>query len=341
MKAVLKRTEELGLGDAVTQQRIGWFTRQRNLIVEIPGTADEIVYIVAHYDKVDVNPFTLASNTLNGALDELVSLTYGSHGALDNATGVAVALELAATLLSDPNRRPTYRILLTGGEEAGLQGSRVHVAKLSAAEKKRIALVINIDCVGAAFKPNCVTAHITPDAFVQKALSTANRLGMELGVGWLPFGVSSDFAPFRKNSFARELGRGLMFNGLGGLLPKRSWFTSSHTGTVVNFSACDLASPSQLLSTAVLIPFGRIHGPRDRSNRINPRRLYEAYAIIRELLREKGTQGTEGHAWIEPHGPLGYRLPKRHAAQSDSSGMLRGLQSGRTAPPIFLAGPVD
>ena len=65
----------------------------------------------------------------------LVSFT--SQGSIDNATGVAVALQLAKSIAERDNKF-SYRILLAGSEESGLRGSRAHVARLSLEEFDKI-----------------------------------------------------------------------------------------------------------------------------------------------------------------------------------------------------------
>ena len=96
-RSIIKRIKKLDLSKNVSKETIDWFTFQKNILIEIKGESNTIVYIVAHYDKVDMNPLVLPSILLNGALDPLISWTYTSDGAIDNATGVAVSLELAKT----------------------------------------------------------------------------------------------------------------------------------------------------------------------------------------------------------------------------------------------------
>lgn len=68
-------------------------------------------------------------------------------GADDNASGSCGALELAS-LLGSRDTDHDVTILLFGGEEQGLYGSRAHVAALSAPERERIRAVINMDMIG-------------------------------------------------------------------------------------------------------------------------------------------------------------------------------------------------
>lgn len=281
--AVRDRAEALGLGPLARVEPIDWWTLQKNLLIEIPGATDRIIYITAHYDKTDANPLKLLSLVLNGLPDEAVGWSYRSEGAIDNATGVAVALELARALAAGKPRH-TYRVLITGAEESGLRGSRAYVSRLSREERSRIAYDVNVDTVGLAGKRNCVSANVSDPALVAGARASAAALKMPLGTERIPFMASGDFAPFRHSSFARDLRFGLLFNLAGGLLPQRSWFSRGGETRVINFSACGLLGPWDYVASSTLLPVGLLHGPRDRASKVDPARLYEQYAIIRKML---------------------------------------------------------
>src|SRR5262245_24971885 len=64
-RALEQRVAELGLADRARSEWIDWFSLQRNLLVEIPGDSERIVYVVAHYDKIDATPLTTVSVLLN------------------------------------------------------------------------------------------------------------------------------------------------------------------------------------------------------------------------------------------------------------------------------------
>ena len=102
-----------------------------NLISYIPGKNDSTIYFTAHYDHL-------------GYL--------GSHrypGAFDNATGVAMVLELAKYFRKNV-KRPQYNIafILFSGEEAGLQGSKYYVENPLLPLDKAVML-FNFDMVGS------------------------------------------------------------------------------------------------------------------------------------------------------------------------------------------------
>ncbi len=283
--AARERAAALGLSSYSRTEWIDWFSAQRNLLIELPGRSERVIYLVAHYDKTDMNPLKLGSLLVNDALDELVSFTYLTQGAVDNATGVAVVLEVASEL-ARTERRYTYRILLSGSEEAGIRGTRAHVARLTPEQKQAIELAINVDTVGTVFSPNCVTKGVSDPNEVGRALRVAQRLGFELKAKSMPPGTDTDVSPLKQSSFGQDLLRGISFNLVGGLLPQRSWFTASHSARVLNFSACDPLGFGDYVGATILLPLGRLHGPRDHAGQVDLERLYQQYAIVRELLAE-------------------------------------------------------
>lgn len=98
----------------------------QNVVAETTGGGPGVVIIGGHYDSVPAVP-----------------------GANDNASGTAVLLVLAKELTG--KRYPfAVRVIGFGGEELGLQGSRAHVASLTAEERRAVRAVLNLDVVGAA-----------------------------------------------------------------------------------------------------------------------------------------------------------------------------------------------
>ncbi|HVY61659.1 MAG TPA: M28 family peptidase, partial [Planctomycetota bacterium] len=163
--AVERRAEELGLAKYVRVEWIDWWTPQKNVVIEIPGRASGssstagsgrpeaaaagatetagIVFVIAHYDKIDIRPEVAVSRIFLDVLEPLLSWSYLSQGAVDNGTGCAVVLEIAREVARRP-RAETYRCVCFGSEESGLRGSRCYVAGLDPAEVRRVRLVVNV-----------------------------------------------------------------------------------------------------------------------------------------------------------------------------------------------------
>lgn len=292
-RAIEGRADALGLGAHRRSEWIDWWSLQRNVVIELPGRDDGLVYVVAHYDKTDITLFKFVSLLLNGALDALFEPITLSEGAIDNATGVSLLLELAASMRDEPLRH-TWRFLFAGSEESGLRGTRAHVARMSRADKDALVLAVNLDTVGIERSPNCVTDGLSDPNWSERVLEIAERVGEPLSAGAMPAGVSTDVVVFQQNSAVRDILRGVLFNLPGGLLPQRSWFTGSHRAPTLNFSACDLIGGWDLVAGTILLPVGRLHGPADRVGAVDLGRLYSLHRVLVGLVGELEPEGVIG-----------------------------------------------
>jgi hypothetical protein len=136
------RMTALGLSPA-TQSGLAIETRERggetwvigggvvNVVGVLPGkdrTAPALA-LMAHYDSVPASP-----------------------GAADDATGVAVALDVVRALKAKGTPERDVIIILTDGEEAGLLGARLFFAEHPL--RKRIGLLINLESRGGGGRAN-------------------------------------------------------------------------------------------------------------------------------------------------------------------------------------------
>ena len=110
---------------------------QNIIAIKKPDNDDynNIIIISAHYDT-----------------------TYG-YGVIDNATGVAVLMEVAR-LTAPLNLDVEIRFILFSGEEIGLLGSRYYVSKLPQEKKSKILANINLDYIGEEGLNNLIIATI-------------------------------------------------------------------------------------------------------------------------------------------------------------------------------------
>ena len=92
-----------------------------NVIVVKRGVSSAEIVVGAHYDSVD-----------------------DADGADDNASGVAVLLEVAK-MLQDVQTPYTIRFIAFGAEEADMDGSRYYVAQMTKADIKNTVGMINLD----------------------------------------------------------------------------------------------------------------------------------------------------------------------------------------------------
>ncbi len=103
--------------------------RSKNVIGKIPGTSDSTIVITAHYDHL-------------GMMGDDCYFP----GANDNASGVALMLDLANYFKENPIKHTVYFIAFSG-EEAGLLGSQ-HFVQNPLFPLKKIKFLLNIDLAG-------------------------------------------------------------------------------------------------------------------------------------------------------------------------------------------------
>ena len=99
----------------------------RNVIAQTAtGNPDAVVVIGAHLDSVEEGP-----------------------GIVDNGSGVASLLEIASRLGTRPDVQNSVRFAFFGDEESGAVGSEGYVDGLSAADRAKIKLYLNVDMVAS------------------------------------------------------------------------------------------------------------------------------------------------------------------------------------------------
>jgi hypothetical protein len=167
-----------GLGFAVTRPAItvGSGTSS-NVIGDRPGTGEGargVVVLTAHLDSINLAGGPSAP----------------APGADDNGSGSAGVLEMARVLSGRPWRHD-LRVILFGGEEEGLFGSRQYVAGLPAAERARIRAVLNLDMVGSlnTASPTVLLEGAPRSAPMINDLATA-------AAGWTGLTVETSLNPF-------------------------------------------------------------------------------------------------------------------------------------------------
>ncbi|MDZ5474081.1 M20/M25/M40 family metallo-hydrolase [Bacillus sp. 31A1R] len=121
------------------------------------GENHDIVHVSAHFDSVPFAP-----------------------GASDNASGTAVALEIAKVLKSYPIDKEV-RFVFVGAEEIGLLGSKYYVEQLSEDEVSRSIANFNMDMVGTSWENATAIYMNTLDGqaniVTETAIATAERIG--------------------------------------------------------------------------------------------------------------------------------------------------------------------
>jgi aminopeptidase YwaD len=108
----------------------------RTLLFDLPGQTDELVVVSAHVDGHD-----------------------GGESAMDNASGLAAVLAASRALAPRVKAfRRGVRLAFFSVEEWALIGSAQYVQSLSPAERRRIALNVNLDSVGGSANVAALTS---------------------------------------------------------------------------------------------------------------------------------------------------------------------------------------
>ncbi len=114
-----------------------------NVVMTLPGTdpvlKDEYIFIGGHYDHLGMGG--------PGSSSRAVDTTAIHYGADDNASGVAVVLELAEKFASEGNNPRSIMFGAFGAEEMGLLGSKYLVEHLPV-DPEHINAMINLDMIG-------------------------------------------------------------------------------------------------------------------------------------------------------------------------------------------------
>jgi hypothetical protein len=145
--------------------------RTRMLIADLPGRGPHWVVVSAH---IDGHP----------------------HGesAMDNATGVAVALGLARLLAPHVCECPRgLRLCVFSAEEWGLIGSRIWLERMDEAARRSMVFNLNLDSVGGEYALTALTSGFERlDAWVK---ATTARADLPIATH-LPLMANSDHANF-------------------------------------------------------------------------------------------------------------------------------------------------
>jgi len=148
-----------------------------NVIAELPGSNGEVVMLGGHLDSVLDGP-----------------------GINDNGSGVATLMAMAEAAAGQRSPVATIRFAFWAAEEFGTLGSESYVAGLSATERERIKVYLNLDMVGS---PNAgryvyATSDVPSDSMSARVTTLLLDSFEELGAPAAPaeLGGGSDDVQF-------------------------------------------------------------------------------------------------------------------------------------------------
>lgn len=201
---------------------------------------------------------------LSAHFDAAVGSEGLTAGALDNGAGVITLVRLADRLRTE-RLRHRVRLVFFDMEEAGLVGSRHHVARL---DRSRVAAAINIDVVGVG---NTVmlgpSRHPGNEALYGAAESVCARIGQPC-MRFPTYAASDDI------SFQRAGIPNLSVGMLPQLEAHQFWLQlngGENAGLAPNFSP---ATPA------------RLHTSADRPEAVDPMAVTRAHDFLLELVRQ-------------------------------------------------------
>ena len=161
----------------------------QNIIAELPGTVPDTIVVGAHYDSANLN----------------------APGAVDNASGVGVLLELARVLSKEPHQE-TYQLIFFGAEEHGLVGSQFYTAQ---ADLSAVRWMLNVDMVGTPLEIDVAGKKSASPELIKQVTTLASE-------SHIPFHLSRDFITMTRESsqggvsdFSSFLDQGIPALGLG------------------------------------------------------------------------------------------------------------------------------
>ncbi|AAM06587.1 M28 family metallopeptidase [Methanosarcina acetivorans] len=155
-----------------------------NVIADRSGNesgARKLILVTAHLDSVN----------LTGGREA------PAPGADDNASGAAGVLEIARVLAEHPAKQD-LRLILFGGEEQGLHGSKQYVSGLATSERARISAVINMDMVATlnTASPTVLLEGAPVSRTIMGELAEAASTYTSLAVQTSENPFASDHVPF-------------------------------------------------------------------------------------------------------------------------------------------------
>lgn len=164
-------------------------------LIQLMATGPQTISVSVRLEEVN----GAGHNVISKATDGDCTLIIGGHydsvpdgpGANDNASGTAVAIELARTLAAD-GLDPGLCVILFSGEERGLLGSSYYVSSLTEAQRQAIAAFLNFDMLGVGEGWPIIGTQDLMDLATEEAAA----IGITTEQSELPPNVGSDHAPF-------------------------------------------------------------------------------------------------------------------------------------------------
>lgn len=142
--------------------------KSQNIVCFVNNGASKTIMIMAHYDHLG----------WGGPLSKSNGVVAVHNGADDNASGVALMLDLVRTL-SRTKAKCNYLFVAFSGHEPGLYGSRYFSEHISS-KYKEIAFTVNLDMVGRMDRDGSLYYDCTSGQDVNMDDSASTNVGIKI-----------------------------------------------------------------------------------------------------------------------------------------------------------------
>jgi Zn-dependent M28 family amino/carboxypeptidase len=155
-------------------EQLGWEPEMRSFPLPQGGSSWNVIGAPPGFDA-SAGPYVI----VGGHYDSL-----NGPGANDNATGIAIALEIARLLDERPGEVPVLFIAFGAEERQPTKevrhhiGSQYYVAHMSPAEKENLRAMVNVDMVGVGSPIQCGRMSSGPREGTDRCLAVARDLGI-------------------------------------------------------------------------------------------------------------------------------------------------------------------
>ncbi|MDD4403112.1 MAG: M28 family peptidase, partial [Desulfitobacteriaceae bacterium] len=211
----------------------------QNIIADLPGSKPDCILIGAHYDSAGVSV----------------------PGAVDNASGTGLLLELARVIAAEPHQE-TFQLAFFGAEESGLVGSSYYADQ---ADLSAVNWMLNLDMIGLPLEIDVAAKKSAPPELIKKVIDLTRK-------SEIPFHLSRDFTVM-----ARE---------------------SSQGGTSDFSSFLDKDLPALGLGIAGR-PAGFFHRPEDDIDKVSLEDLQKIGDYVKLLITSVKLEQADQHSWDE------------------------------------------
>lgn len=172
-------------------ERIGWTAREQTFLLPQGGESSNVIGTPPSFD--DTEPYVMV-----GAHRD----SFRGPGANDNASGVAVVLDIARAVDAIAAPLPVMAVAWGAEERQPYKGqpsrvgSRFFVSRMSQAARSNLVVYVNLDVVGHGASITCGRLDVGPRDGTARCVSEAKELGIDAVEKELP--DWSDHGPFQQ-----------------------------------------------------------------------------------------------------------------------------------------------